>query len=388
MTNATTYATSARPAAVATLGLLFFLYFMHAISGLLLGSWLLYMFAPTGNPGAGDIFKVILLTIGITAAQIVLTTLALRFVPKLSSGARHAVTGVIAAFLLLIALFAGAASASMIGFLTGAKAYFQQHVERMIADVEHDKTIVSGIDVLIPTFIGCASTASDMLAREVNAGAISTRGRNVGPVSAELSAIQLACANAEKALLSSRALSAELFSDMDRVVARARRVVDNDELSPEAKMTALVRLSEQLAVLHKQLGQAVPVESLRPISETLNKDRAAMGLSPEAVATIQAALRPIFKAVGQGLDETIEALQKPFDTMRPVTNPMMYLGLFTGQMLTAIAIAVLLEVTPLIVIYVFLLAAMDRRKTDDDDPDVRKDGRVTYIDTARATPGA
>lgn len=356
--------------------------FAHVVSGLLLGAWLLYMLAPAGNPTGGDIFKAMLLAIGVTAAQMALSIMALNIVPSLRVSARRRVLPAIIGALLLIGTFAGWASASMIGLRTGQRAYFEHGIVEMRARVETDKDIVRRIDALIPIFHTCGIMAGDMLEREVGAGAISSQGRNAGPVSAELSSIRLSCINAEKALLSSRVLSSELFSDQDRVVAKARRVIDNPAIADNDKSMQLVRLSERLGGLHKELGQAVPADALRPIADSLNKDRAAIGLAPDAVATIAAALRPISKAIGQDLDEMIETLQVDFEPLQPVSNPMEFLAMFPAQMATAIGIAVLLELCPLIIILICLMA-IEERRSDDDPRKNSDDRRVTHIDTAR-----
>lgn len=378
-----THETTPGPAAPTVAAkLLPFNLFAHVVSGLLLGAWLLYMLAPAGNPSGGDLFKAVLLAVGVTAAQIALSIMALNIVPALRAPARRRVLPAIMGGLLMIGIFAGLASASMIGLRTGQRAYHEHGMVEMRDRVETDKDIVRRVDALIPTFHSCGIMAGDMLDREVGAGAISSQGRNAGPVSAELSSIRLACTNAEKGLLSSRALSSELFADMDRTIAKARRVIDNPEIADNDKSVQLVRLSERLGALHKELGQAVPADALRPIADSLNKDRAAMGLAPDAVATIAAALRPISKAIGQDLDEMIETLQVDFSPMQPVGNPMEYLAMFPAQMATAIGIAVLLELCPLIIIAICLMAIEERRS--DDDPRTRSDDRrVTHIDTAR-----
>lgn len=363
--------------------LIFFNIGLHAISALLLGAWLLYMYAPTGEIAGIDLLKVVLITGGVMAAQSAFTIMAIRFIPDLTGNSRGLLSSIVAIFMALIALFGGGASASMIGLPSAQKESQQQALIGMTNSVGHSKDVVDKVNDLIPTLRQCDVVVSDMLSRELAGGDVSRTGRNTGPVSAELSSIRLACHTAERALVASRSQTGELFADMDRLVANARRTVDEKEANDRDKLARLVRLNEELANLAKELPKVVPVQSLRPVADSLKKDREVLDLSPEAVAAIDLALRPIAKAIGADVEEIGEELLKPYPIIEPVTNPMEYLWLYPGVMIVPLVIAVLLEVTPLLVIVFCVVLSLQRRQMVRTGGPHTGGGKLRPIETAR-----
>jgi hypothetical protein len=328
--------------------------FFHVLSGLFVLQYMLSMLAPDGDLTGMDIVKAGLLTVGVTAAMMVLSALTLYAIPALRPPLRNVMFALVAGFYLAIALASGWAAAGSIGKRTGAAAHREHVVQQMAADTARLKTAVGAIEERMPSLTACRVAAADMKQREGDDGSISLTGGNNGPVTAELSMIESACGGAETAFADARALTAEHLAAMDALVAEARRVVEDAGIDDASKDTRLLELSEQLATTSTDLSNAVPAKLLWQVRAGLMKDRRAIKLSAHAVGTIAATMRPIAREIDRNLAAQIESLRKPAAKMTPITNPMAYVSNYAGDLVSAIAISILLEMTPILVLAVFI----------------------------------
>jgi hypothetical protein len=328
--------------------------FFHALSGLFVLQWMLSMLAPDGALTGMDIAKATLLTVGVSGAMMIFSALTLYVIPALHSPLRGIMFAVVASFYLAIAIASGWAAAGSIGKRTGAAAHREAVVQQMASDTARLKEAAGAIEERLPSLTACRVAAADMRSREESDGAISLTGGNNGPVTAELAAIEAACGGAEIAFTDARALSSEYLAAMEALVAEARRVVEDVGTDDRAKDKRLLELSEQLATVSTDLANAVPAKLLWQVRASLMKDRRAIKLSAHAVSTIAATMRPIAREIDRNLAAQIESLRKPAAKMQSITNPMAYVASYPGELLSAIAIAILLEMTPILVLAVFI----------------------------------
>jgi hypothetical protein len=288
-----------------------------------------------------------------------LSSTALNTLPKIRKDRQRLMGGIILASYLTFAIPSGIASSAVIGESTGEAAAWQQGLKAMKDDIDRVKDLSARVYAVVPTLRNCVATSEQMGRREVADGAISLDGGLIGPVATEIEAIHTGCSTALDTLIASRAATGDIFVEMDRVLEKARRVANNRNVERGEAEVQLVKLSNDLAKLGKDINQAIPIAALDAAAKAVQKDRAAMGLPAASVAVLQANFKPVSVALGTDLDEIAEELETRFKTIDRHVNPMDYLVMFPLALLPALAISLLLELIPIIVVICALLTIDD-----------------------------
>lgn len=328
----------------------------NAASGVMLGSWVARIMSGGGELTAAVIFKALIISVGIAAGLTALSSTALNTLPTIREDRKRLMGGILLAAYLTFAIPSGIASSAIIGESTGEAAAWQHGLKSMKADIDRTKDLTARVYAVVPTLTNCVATSDQMSRREVSDGAISLDGGLIGPVATEIDSIHTACLTALNTLIASRATTGDIFVEMDRTLEKARRIANNRDLDRRDAEVQLVKLSNDLAKQGKEINQAIPIAALDAAAKAVQKDRAAMGLPAASVAVLQANFKPVSVALGSDLDEIAEELEAPFKTIERHVNPMDYLVMFPLALLPALAISLLLELIPVIVVICALMA--------------------------------
>lgn len=327
----------------------------HAASGVMLGSWVARIMSGGGELNAAVILKALIISVGIAAGLIALSSTALHTLPTIREDRQRMMGGILLAAYLTFAIPSGIASSAIIGESTGEAAAWQHGLKSMKDDIDRVKDLSARVYAIVPTLSNCVATSEQMGRREVVGGDVSGMGGLIGPVATEIESIHTACLTARDTLVASRATTGDIFVEMDRTLEKARRIANNRDLDRRDAEVQLVKLSNDLAKQGKDINQAIPIAALDAAAKAVQKDRAAMGLPAASVAVLQANFKPVSVALGSDLDEIAEQLEAPFQTIDRHVNPMDYLVMFPLALLPALAVSLLLELIPVIVVICALM---------------------------------
>ena len=332
----------------------------HLGSFVLVSQWLYAAEAIDGAMTPGGLVKVIGIAVLLTLALLVLSFIGLKVAPELDGRKRNTVLGLVAAGYLVFAGVSGVGSAVTIGRKAGEAAWRVEAVAGMQGWVSAAKDAVARVDGLVPVLDSCTVIGTDLRDRENETGAISLTGGNAGPTVAELSAITLACKGAASMLVGGRDEAAAILLDADRMVGQAARVAADPKLTAREKTARLDALGRSMERLSKELGAVLPLAALNAPLAQIGKDRAALGLSPAAVATIAASFRPVSKALNQEwLNVDAELLEAGFERV-PVVDGAGFLTRYPAEMAPSAMLAALVEGVPLLVLAVAAMAMPGR----------------------------
>jgi hypothetical protein len=332
----------------------------HLGSFALVAQWLYATEAMDGAMTPGGLVKVIGIAGLLTLALMVFSFLGLKVAPELHGRTRAAILGVVAGGYLLFAVVSGIGSAVTISRKAGEAAWRAETVAAMQGWAAAAKDATARVDALAPVLDNCIAIGTDLRDREEESGAVSLTGRNAGPTVAELSAITLACKGGATMLLSGRDEAASILLDADRLVGQAARLAADTKLSAQEKAARLDAIGRSMERLSKELGAVLPLAALDAPLAQIAKDRAALGLSPAAVATIAASFRPVSKALSQEwLMVDAELLEAGFERV-PLVDGAGLLTRYPAEMAPGAVLAGLVEGVPLLVLGVAALAMPGR----------------------------
>lgn len=338
----------------------------HVVEGVGVFSVVHRMLDPEGIAGIDAALKAGALAGSATLALCMLSATGLNYVPRMRTNWRGGAMALIGATYLSFASIAALGTASIITRPAGELEWRSGALSEMRTWSASAKDVLTRSDAITGTLDNCFEDFSDQLDREVSSGAISRDGGAVGPVSAEIASIRQACASGRDVLLANRDAATTILVRADRLIDRAARAAADPGVKPAAKMVALTEAGATLQKLAKGFGQALPLAVLDPTRAILEKNRAAIKLSPWAVAALRAASAPVAAELAADqvqLDR--DFLEQGFTPLEPIHDPITLLGQAGGSAIWGWVFALICSVPPALILLLSWMNLPSRREGGD-----------------------
>lgn len=330
---------------VSVRGLLGFNAILHLVSAIFAAIWVAELVAPQGDLTFLNWVKVLLSAAAVAAGLTYCSYAAMRHLPALPDGYRRgAITAFIAAYAVLAITLAVAASSALAN-AAGQQAHAEASLDAMRTATEERRRAFAEITNRAPALEECEDTGLAMARQEGATGAFSREGGDVGRVAITLFNIAKSCRTALDAVYANRAELIRLFDRIDRRLLDMRRVIDSD-MDGDAKLAAMRKHAEEFRRLMRAVNDALAVEVLKGVADSLLKDWYAAGLPPRGAAAITHNFAGLGEYLLEGLDD-IAALKSEPPPGMPVVASAEYLSRYPKATVGALAIGVCIELLPL-----------------------------------------